>query len=601
MAIPAQLPAQIPVAHTAIALEQLALRPGQSVQAQVVGTSPGGATQIAVGGQTVELALTAKLQPGSLVQLLFQGSGAKANLVVVPSGSGSGAGTPAPATPAAVVSAASSPSAPATPTVVSGVPNASVPAPSAAVPAPSNALAGTAPALVPPGAGVSAPATSAPVAPAAAPAAPGISTPATIAVVPSGSGPSAPVPSTTTVSAAAVSASPGASAPATPAVVSGLPNAAIPAPSNALAGTAPALVPAGAGVSASATSAPANPAPAQSGPGTTTQTTTGAAPAGKAETTLQPLPVQANPTQQVIAQTAQASVMRQDSVGTLLASLTGLGGKLAAMPEPVARAGLQLLAARINVNGKPLDGAALKDALLRSGSLFESGLQKGAVPAAQRGDMKASLLALRGALQGWLGKDTSASLRSLRRPAPPMRGSIPRADPPSPSQLAPGASPKEAARMLLAQTESALARMRLTQIASLPEIGARATADVRPAGEWHFELPLAWGSEMSMAQFRISRDGGSGRADQEREWQMRFSINFSEIGEVSAHASLRGKRLGVMIWAERDETAKALDDLLPELEVSLSARGIEPGALRVKNGVPDSPAQRAGHFMDGRS
>lgn len=484
MAIPAQLPALIPLARTTIALDQLALRPGQSIQAQVVGTSPGGTTQLAVGGQTVELALPGRPQPGTTVQLQFQGSGPKASLVVVPSGSGASA----PATLAASVA---------------------------------------------PGSGTSAPSPSA-------------------------------------------------------AVVSNAPNASAPSASTNLVSTATS-----ASVPGTATATP-------QGSSVSVQTTPVVSLTGKAETTLQPIPVQANPTHQVITQTAQASALRQDSVGTLLASLSGLGGKLTAMPEPVARAGLQLLAARVNLDGKPLDGAALKDALLRSGSMLENGLQKGAVPAAQQGDMKASLLALRGALQGWLGKDASASLRSLRRPSPPVRGSIPRADPPSPSQMAPGASPKEAARMLLAQTESALSRIRLTQIASLPESAARATPDARPAGEWHFELPLAWGGEMSMAQFRISRDGGSHRADQERDWQMRFAINFRELGEVSAHASLRGKRLGVMIWAEREETAKALDGLLPELEASLSARGIEPGALRVKNGVPESPAQRAGQFMDGR-
>ncbi len=419
MAISAQLPALIPLARTAIALDALALRPGQSVQAQVLGQSPGGGGQVLIAGHTFDAALQGRPQPGTLVQLQLQGSGANARLVEVPPQSG----TPVPGAP------------------VSGKPE--------------------------------------------------------LAILPQ------------------------------------------PAPGDGL--------------------------------------------------------------QQVISQTAQGAVARQDSIGSLLASLAGLDGKLAAMPAPVGEAALKLLAVRLNLNGKFPDGPALKDALMRSGILYENGLRNGATPAALQGDMKAALLSLRGALAGWLGGDAAAPLRSSRRPPPPTRGAVPRAEPSSSSPLPANAAPKEAARMLLAQTEAALSRLRLTQISSLPEAGMRATPDARAAGEWHFELPLLWSGDMSMAQFRISRDGGSEAGERDRGWQLRFSINFNVIGEVNAHISLRGKHAGVMLWAEREETAAALEELLPELGDALSARGVEPGRLQVRRGVPAAPARPAGHFVDGRS
>jgi hypothetical protein len=342
--------------------------------------------------------------------------------------------------------------------------------------------------------------------------------------------------------------------------------------------------------------------PAQAGTASQSAAAPQAAAAGaKPVLTLITQPQQAASLQQVVAQSAQSAVTRQDGMGPLLASLTGLDGKLAAMPRPVVEAAAALLATRLNLNGKPLDGAGLKDALMRSGTLYESGLRNAAAPATLQGDIKGGLLALRSALAGWLGGEAAASSRSVRRPPPPAKGAIPRAEPPAPSPLSPHAGAKDAARLLLSQTEAVLARVRLTQISSLPETAPRAGGEARPAGEWHFELPLLWGGEQSMANFRISRDGGGGQDRQERGWEMRFSINFSAIGEVDAHLTLRGKRAAVMLWAEREETAAALESLLPELGDALEAKGLVPGALRVKRGVPEAAARPAGHFMDGRS
>ena len=151
--------------------------------------------------------------------------------------------------------------------------------------------------------------------------------------------------------------------------------------------------------------------------------------------------------------------------------------------------------------------------------------------------------------------------------------------------------------MLRTQVEGALSRLRLSQIASLPEAGDRAMV-AKPSGEWTLELPLAWGEELGMAQFQISRDGSSKGRDADREWSMKFAINFSAIGEVGAHVSLRGGRVGALLWAERDETAALLQDHLDELTGALEGRGLEPGAIRVRHGIPEAPAAPAGHFLD---
>ena len=106
MVTPATLPGLIPLARTAIALETLALRPGQSVEARVVGTSQTGATVLSVGKQLVSVNLPGSPRPGTSVQLQLQGSGAEARLVAAPRGqpqvviSGQGATASANAAPA---------------------------------------------------------------------------------------------------------------------------------------------------------------------------------------------------------------------------------------------------------------------------------------------------------------------------------------------------------------------------------------------------------------------------------------------------------------------------------------------------------------------
>jgi hypothetical protein len=142
--------------------------------------------------------------------------------------------------------------------------------------------------------------------------------------------------------------------------------------------------------------------------------------------------------------------------------------------------------------------------------------------------------------------------------------------------------------------------MQLTQLTSLSDGSFRAAQG--PAGaasEINIELPLLFGGEMSVGQFQIFKDDGKGPdADRDGEWKMRFSINFSQIGEVGATVSLRGGKTGVMLWAEREETAAVLQESQGELEEALTARGLEPGAIRCRHGHPPQARKPVGAFMD---
>lgn len=309
------------------------------------------------------------------------------------------------------------------------------------------------------------------------------------------------------------------------------------------------------------------------------------------------MPAIANPGLHAVVQAAQGAIARQDSIAALLTSLVGLGSKLSGLPKAVARPGSELLASQLKLDGKPLDGAMLKQALLRSGVLFESALAKGA--ALPQGDIKSGLLRLAGALRNWLGNATAVKPYAENRPPPPTAGNAPRAERPSSLPLPGDIAPRDAGARLLAQADAALSRMRLAQISSLPDSFARGGQAAGPSPELNMELPLLLGGELSVGQFQVMRDGKNG-ADKEPDgaWKMRFSINFSQTGEVGATVSLRGKKVGVMVWAEREDVAAALEDMSEDLETALEARGLQAGIIRCRHGVPPRAKPPAGMFMD---
>ncbi|MGD9869263.1 MAG: flagellar hook-length control protein FliK, partial [Hyphomicrobiales bacterium] len=269
-----------------------------------------------------------------------------------------------------------------------------------------------------------------------------------------------------------------------------------------------------------------------------------------------------------------------------------------ALPDAVMSAMTQLLGLRLNANGKPVTAGALQRAVMDSGLFMEARQASGQPQPA--GDMKAALLALRGALAGWLGGGMPAPARMGERPMPPLRGIAPRGQPAGSPPPA-GIDGKGLGRLLLDQADAALSRVRLSQMASLPEAHATREGQGRAAAaEWHFELPLAASGATGMAQFRVSRDGGgNGEAEREgRGWRMEVAVDFEATGGIHADVSLRGGVLGVSLLAERGETADELRAALPELGEALAAQGLTVGRLACRQGVPERPAPAAGHFMD---
>jgi hypothetical protein len=187
-------------------------------------------------------------------------------------------------------------------------------------------------------------------------------------------------------------------------------------------------------------------------------------------------------------------------------------------------------------------------------------------------------------------------------PPPPFRGNLP-----TPQAIASPSLTREAplhdiAHRLLDETDAALSRQTLLQVASLPDRTDNAAARLDPtAPRWNFEIPFATPQGTAMAQFEISRDGGTQqeRDSAKRVWRARFSLDVEPAGPVHALITQSGERTSVRMWAERPATAAQLRAGIADLSQALNRAELSPGDIVVQLGTPPAAVPpKAGHFLD---
>jgi hypothetical protein len=222
----------------------------------------------------------------------------------------------------------------------------------------------------------------------------------------------------------------------------------------------------------------------------------------------------------------------------------------------------------------------------------------------------AALSMLQEALQNGNVSLVAATPRDLRggdvtfrtnTPPPPFRGAQPSAQPVALPSIAPDAPLAITAHHLLGDTDAAIARQTLLQVASLPD--RVDTAGVRidsSAPRWNFEIPFVTPQGTAMAQFEISRDGGGDETEAvKRVWRARFSLDVEPAGPVHALVSLTGDTTSVRMWAERPATAAQLRAGAAQLSHALSKAELTPGDIVIRDGTPPQSAPApAGHFLD---
>ena len=187
-------------------------------------------------------------------------------------------------------------------------------------------------------------------------------------------------------------------------------------------------------------------------------------------------------------------------------------------------------------------------------------------------------------------------------PPPPFRGSLPTPQAIASPSVAPGTPLPTIAHRLLEETDAALSRQTLLQVASLPDRTDAAGARIDPTvPRWNFEIPFMTQHGTAMAQFEISRDGSAEpeRDPAKRVWRARFSLDIEPAGPVHALISYHRDRTSVRMWAERPATAAQLRAGITDLSQALSRAELPPGDIVVQLGAPPTTVSpKAGHFLD---
>ncbi|MBA4094798.1 MAG: flagellar hook-length control protein FliK, partial [Candidatus Accumulibacter sp.] len=163
----------------------------------------------------------------------------------------------------------------------------------------------------------------------------------------------------------------------------------------------------------------------------------------------------------------------------------------------------------------------------------------------------AALLGLVPAVAGQRkGATADDLLARTTTPPPPIKGAQPSAQPIAPPTLVPDMPREAALSQLLTDTEGAVARQTLLQVASLPDRIDPGTPRLDATPRWLFEIPFAMPNGTAIAQFEIARDGGGVEADSNgRVWRARFSLDVEPAGPVHALVSLNGEKTSVRFWA----------------------------------------------------
>src|SRR5580698_2593487 len=243
------------------------------------------------------------------------------------------------------------------------------------------------------------------------------------------------------------------------------------------------------------------------------------------ETLTENLPVAALPS--ALSTMVGQAATQQESLAPLLADLT-VAANSPALPDAVRATAAQILASQAPLDPEMTAGQ-LRIAAQSSGVFLEASLASAAVQGADpsqnvQQDLKALLLQLTSELAPLLetpaqprvatpAGQRAPSLRALSdQPEPPASGG------PTAGQPAARPSLDPLARTLQQQAQGALARVQLSQAASVDKAG-------EPT-RWMFEVPIATPDGTAIAQFELSRDGhGSAAAEVEPNWRARFSVN----------------------------------------------------------------------------
>lgn len=177
-------------------------------------------------------------------------------------------------------------------------------------------------------------------------------------------------------------------------------------------------------------------------------------------------------------------------------------------------------------------------------------------------------------------------------PAPPFTGVVPA--PQTPAQVTIDLLNRfgHLRTDLLQQTEAALARIHLNQLASLPR-----EAEQRLV-EWLFDIPVRRGDTIDLWSARVYRDADGETRERDRpatQWHVQLAFDLPGLGPVQAQINLQGERVSAHFWAAEPQTLPLLREHLHELRRGMLAAGLAVGDIDCRQGAIAGSAKGPGN------
>ena len=141
---------------------------------------------------------------------------------------------------------------------------------------------------------------------------------------------------------------------------------------------------------------------------------------------------------------------------------------------------------------------------------------------------------------------------------------------------------------LIRQTQGALAKIQLNQVASLSQANQPA-AETTANQQWFFEVPVNTGTQVETVSIFIEEEKESKTEEdnkKEKRWQVNLGFDLENFGKLHVTLTLVGESASSTIWVEQGDVYHTVQPQLSTLQTRLEALGINVEKLDCRIGLP---------------
>lgn len=315
---------------------------------------------------------------------------------------------------------------------------------------------------------------------------------------------------------------------------------------------------------------------------------------------MAPAPAVAPPEQQAVTQALRQFLPKQQSLIEVTASLRQIATLTTGKSDVVSAAVHEMLGALLSKD-ELMSTDGLKRGLSNSGLFLEAKLAN-LLPNLQ-GDLKGRLLTLADTLQknqpplhtAPPGIETAQPLADQTvLPKTPAHQNIPsnadalhpakeQTSDPAAVKISSNSSLAEVTdKTLLTQTEGAIARIVLDQLASLPQNNDKQNV-------WQIEIPFTNGPYTDSVKLKINREGKSNKPSQagdQTNWSVMLELNPPGLGTLHSRINLVGETIDTYFWSDQPTITALVREHLDLLSSRYAQAGLAVGQLNALEGTP---------------